>query len=52
MKESNEVCEVGEYVYVTLTNGFECRFFIKGLSDKEYIQRARAIYKLEKERKC
>jgi hypothetical protein len=51
MNKQNKVSEVGEYVYVTLSNCFECRFFVKGLSDSEYIKRAEAIYKLEQNKK-
>lgn len=34
-------------VTVTLDNGFKVDFWMKGLTDKEYISRANIIYRLE-----
>ena len=38
-------------IKVTLENGFEVEFWITGLTDKEYIRRAKLIQKAERERK-
>lgn len=43
----NKVERCEEEVEVTLTDGYKLRFFVLGLTDSEYISRAKQIRKME-----